>query len=382
MSLPVSVTLSDPIYFVQRNLTFNLGSALIGYSHQNAADGGYKSATLTVAIAASEVGYWLRHGLGKHVEAFCGTVKVWEGFVDSLALNIGSLAVTRGPLLDIGNRVTARYTDPTVGQQANTTAANNTDSQAVYGIHHKVISAGTVSPTNGDKIRDSYLQENKLPETSITVSFQGNDVGLTLNCLGYVEWLKYPYNEITDTTYTAREKILEVLSDDPNGIFSTNYNFIEANTLSVYRLDNEYRLAETVLAEIIAMGNHEAATSGGNDRRTLQVYDDRTIYIQKTPTVIHYKVRVFDPAKAILDETASPIDPSTIKAGQWLQIIDFPNIEPASTPSGYTTPDLRTDPRMIFIESVTYTAPYDFSINGGKTGRLAQQLAKLGVSGG
>lgn len=369
-SLPVSVSISDPIFKAggRTGLNIPLAHRIGTYTHQTDADGGFKSAAISMPISPQEVGSWIASSLGQHVEVFGqSTIKAWEGYIDSIVINMGFVSFTRGPLVDIGNRITVRYTDFTVGQPANTTAQNDTDSQASYGIWHKVVNTGSVSATTADNIRNTYLQEHKLPESTTTLSAQSTEPTLTLNCQGYINWLSYPYNEVTNTTYTAREKVLEVLGDSPNTIFSTTYNHIEANTLSVNRLDNDYREALNVIRDIVALGG-----MSDNTRRLFGVYEDRLCYLQPIPSAIGYTMRASDPT--IHDVGGKSIDPWDIRPGKWLQVVDF-------LPGEVSPTDLREDPRNIFIESVIYTAPYDFSINGGKTGTLTQQLSKLGLGG-
>ncbi len=50
--------------------------------------------------------------------------------------------------------------------------------------------------------------------------------------------------------------------------------------------------------------------------------------------------------------------------------------------TGRTLPtELRTDPRYMFIETVQYRAPNQLQLMGGKTDRLPQMLARLGLGG-
>lgn len=366
--LPVSIFLSDPLYWAD-STSFKLGlsTRVSAYSQEIAADGGYKTATVTMSVSTDEIGRFVETALGQHIEVYDqSTVKIWEGYVDNITVNLGTLSFSRGPLAEIGNRITALYTDFTTSQPAVTTAQNDTISQERYGIWHKVVSVGSVSATTANSIRNTYLQESKWPESTHSVAFAGGETTLTLTCLGYINWITYPYNEATDTTYTAREKILEVLADDPNTIISTDYNFIETNTLSVARLDNDYRVALEVIKEIVNMGG-----DADNIRRTFGIYNNRVAYLQAIPQEIEYTMRVGDPV--MYDKYGRAIEPWNVRAGKWIKMVDFlPGLNIAST-------NPREDPRNVFIESVTYTAPADLAINGGKTGTVTQQLSKLGL---
>lgn len=351
------------------------------YSHEIGVDGGFKSATISFPIDMTEMGYWLSYGLGLDVTSYGDNAETaWNGFVNSIAVNLGPLTYTRGPLNELGNRVTVKYTDFTVGQAARTTAQNDTISQSRYGIWHKIVSAGTISATNAAKIRDTYLQENKHPQTSVSISSSGGDPVMTLSCLGYGEFLKFPYNQATDTTYTLREKVLEVLGQEPNGILSTVYSNIEANDLSINRLDNDDRLGSEILSELVSLGG-----ASDNYRRLLGVYEDRVVYLQPIPSTVTYTIKGSAQGSPVLDAlTGAVVSPWNLRPGNWLRLLDASLMEVEAelgdvqfALGSSTVRELRKHPSLVFIESVSFTAPYDFSINGGKTDTLSAQLAKL-----
>lgn len=363
----MNIRVQDPLYYTSRAYD-EIVSSVDSYTHQNDADGGFKNCSFTFKSSIEDIEDWLKYGLGRHIIAYSDdTNRIFEGFVNEISANLGTLTINRGPLVDISNRVTVRYTDFTVGQPANTTAQNDTDSQGLYGIWHKVFSVGSVSSATAENIRNTYLQEGKYPETGVTISPGSGSLSITVNCLGYIEFLTYPYNEATDTTYTLREKVLEVLGDSPNAVFSTDYSYIETNTLSVTRLDNDYRQADTVIGDLVDMGG-----DSNNNRRLFGCYEDRILFLQEIPSTVEYIFRLSDTSGLVRDLANNVIDPWNIRPGKWLQILDL-------LPGEGTPTNLREDPRMVFIETVTFTAPYDFSINGGKTNTVTQQLAKLGL---
>ena len=91
-------------------ITDRVGDWLSGLSFETAANGGYKAATITFQDRQVDIEDWIASGLGRHVEVYDpALVKVWEGVVNSYSASVGSLAVTGGPLLDIGNRVSVVY---------------------------------------------------------------------------------------------------------------------------------------------------------------------------------------------------------------------------------------------------------------------------------
>ncbi len=67
------------------------------------------------------------------------------------------------------------------------------------------------------------------------------------------------------------------------------------------------------------------------------------------------------------------VDPWDVKVGEWIQFTDLDVCQTLSTDS------FRDDSRMMFIEGLSYTAPYTLQISGGKVDTLTQQLNKLGL---
>ena len=66
------------------------------------------------------------------------------------------------------------------------------------------------------------------------------------------------------------------------------------------------------------------------------------------------------------------VRPWNIKPAQWVFLSDF-------LAGGDIPTERRLDPRFIFIESVTFSAPYDVQINGGKINTIKQLLASQGM---
>ena len=119
------------------------------YQHTIAALGGYDSASFSINDRQEKLEDWLDR-VGYHVEVYNpDLILIWEGFIDSVALNLGPLAITRGELTDIGNRVQCIYsavdtttTPPTMGMRIKTAVADNATSQLRYGIIEKLLSVG------------------------------------------------------------------------------------------------------------------------------------------------------------------------------------------------------------------------------------------------
>lgn len=380
----VSVNISDPIIGnVSRATQIRLSDSLESYSHVHSADFGYKSATFTTKVSPSDVGDWLEWGLARHVETFgADSEKVWEGFIDRVSISFGSLSATRGPLFDIANRVSVVYTpiidaevDPVItGTETETPIAEDTDSQARYGIIEKVISGGQRlddgTTDEAEEIRDLYLAEMAYPYTDEQINV-GSSVYpvMTVECLGYKHWLNaYVHNDYAVSTVTLDTKIKYVLNSDPNSIFSTDQSNIDANAQLTNRLDDQNRFGGTIIEDIVGLGD------GSDNRWLFKVLDDRICYYEAIPTSIEYYHNLSGTGRTNIVGAVNglSIEPWQMRAGKWIQITDFLIGE-----GEYDT--MRKDPRIVFAEEVTYTMPFGLSITGSKISKLTQRLKQLGV---
>jgi len=376
--LSISIQVFEPLVKGGGYL-FDVTGKESGYQHTIQALGGYWSASFTIQASQNEIEDWIDGGLGRHIEVYDeGQVKIWEGFVDSVDGNLGGLSVTRGPLMDVANRVSLVYSTvdtstspPTMGVRARTATVNDTDSQSRYGIIERVLSAGGVSSSIVEDIRDTYLAEHKEPQTSQQVNIGGSssEASVTVNCLGYVHWLAaYTYSNTTTGTQNLSTKLQNILATDPNSIFSTDYSKITTNTLQVAAWENDDDVAWGLVKGLVAKGD------ASSNRYLFGIYNDRQARYEAMPTEIAYQQRLSDPEMRIETLDGQRVFPWNVLPGKWLFISDF-------LIGRVTASDLRFDPRALFIESVTYTAPWGLQVSGGKTDKLAQRLAQLGLSG-
>ena len=348
------------------------------YNHTLAAVGGYLNASFTIYDRLTKLEDWL-FGLGRHVEVYSPSLeRIWEGFVNRVTLNIGSLSVVRGPLTQIANRVSVLYsgvdtsTDPPVlGNREQTDNANDTDSQAKYGIIQKILSVGGTTQTEAEQIRDSWLQENREPETSQQFNNQSRtEPSITVECLGYVYWLNmFVYNQTATTgTVNVSTQIQNVLAADLNSLFSTDYSGIDTNTLQVNRVANDNSKGWDYIKALTSRGD------ASDNRYTFGIFNDRKATYTAQPTSIEYLQRLTDPKQRVETREGLGVKPWDVKSARWIQYPDFLIGKQLPT-------NLRDDPRVEFIESLTYAAPWGLTHSGSKQGRLSQKLAKLGLGG-
>lgn len=355
---------------------FRLSDQVAGYGDVIEANGGYKSASLS--LTGEELAWedWFENGLARDITVYDDAHQViFEGFVNQVGLRLGGRSLERGPLMDIANRVSVVYstvdtsTDPpTMGNRAVTAVVNDTASQAKYGILEEIYSVSGCTAVDAVAIRDTFLAEHKQPETSESLDISGSsNPSIDLGILGYGAYLdKYTYTSTGTGTTPLSTRLAAVIAADPNGLFRTS---IASNTLAVPAYDSDGRRAREILDSLVSMGD------AASNRYTLGVYKNRTVTYAQVPTNFDYQFRL---SKGTLETFGGgKIHPWTVLPGKWLFYPDF--LPGRGTPPASA---LRGDPRALFIESVSFSAPYGLSINGGKVRRLPSLLAKLGLGGG
>lgn len=360
----------------------NLSEKAIAYSHEIRARGGFWSASLTLSGSLVWLEDWFDSGVGRHIEVYGPSLMlVWEGFVNTVQLTAGTLSASRGPLMDVANRVNVTYTPildattfpPITGTETTSAAQNDATSQAKYGILQEIVSGGRLlddgTNNEAERLRDTTLEERKEPEMSEEISLGGSDApSVTLELLGYVHFLmKYVVETITTATATITTKLQDCLGDDPNGLFSTDYSAMAANGFLVSRYEYENRTAWAIIESLVALG--DAADSP----YTFGIYADRRAYYAAFPTVTEYQHRIAGQEMQVEGfGMGTEIKPWDVRPAKWMFLVDF--LAGRSAPSDY-----RVDPRYLFIESVRYGAPRNLDITGQKVGSLAQVIAQLSM---
>lgn len=369
-----SVVYAEPL--TRGGTVIGMFDALDTYSHTIQAFGGFDSAKFSLNDTDCPLGDWLENGLGRYIRTYSPDQKlVWEGFVDQVSVNVGGLSITRGPLLNIGNRVDISYSafdfgyDPPIpGIRKNSGLANDLPSQERYGILYKLLSASGVTDTNILLLRSTFLEENAVPELTQSFSLSGSNITLSVDCKGFFHYLTYPYNKVSPGFTNVGEKIKDIIGDEPNGFLSTDFTEIAPNAMTVpwWELDNQP--AKDVLRGLVAMGDANAT------RYLFGVYEERKCKYGPVPGDVEYDVRLRDRRQYIYDRAGGLVHPHDLRPGKWIRFIDF-------LPGHIHSGSLRNDPRNLFIETVEFQAPFGWSVQGGKTNTLPQKLAKFGLSG-
>lgn len=351
------------------------------YEHTLSAYGGYMSATIKLNGNLNFCEDWYAEGLGRHVVVRDEAQKVvFEGFVNAVKVTLGALTATRGPLMQIANRVQVIYSGmetsvapPIIGNRRRLGVSNDTNSQAKYGIIQRIISAGSLSITDAAALQATYLAENKDPVSNETLSFgsTATQPQVELEVLGYINWLDlYVYNNLNSSTVTASAKVQAILVAAWNGnLFSPDYNLISTNSLAVPRYDNDDRTALAALKAVVALGDAAGTryVYGFQEGR-------RLMYAPVATTLFDYRHRLADNSQRLEDAGGNTVKPWAVLPAKWILIADFL--------TGETIPaNVAEDPRALFAETVSYTFPYSLTITGGQVNTVSQKLARLGLSG-
>jgi hypothetical protein len=372
----IIVTIRTPFFQGPRKVIKDYSDSITGYTHTIGAVGGYKEATITLSAGQIDVEDWLENGLARDVIVTdeSGGV-IWEGFVDALSIRYGGRSIERGPVMDICNRLSIQYSPlntsvspPVAGKPTLLTAANNAASQALYGILQGVYSAGSVVTATASTLRDVLIGDLKDPVINQTLSLDSAAPSITLKCTGYYAYLnKYIYNNTGSGTATATNTILGVLALDPNALFSTDHSQIATNTLAIPVYDNQNRKAWDVLTSIASKGGAYLV------RYLIGVYKDRVISYQQIQTTYEYQFRIS--TQELLTMGGARVSLYNVLPGRWLFYNDF--LVGKALPGSA----LKSDPRSMFIESMTYTAPAGLSLEGSRVMRAPQILARMGLGG-
>jgi hypothetical protein len=355
------------------------------YTHTLEAFGGFATASITLNESQANIEDWLEWGIGRHIVVYDGEQQIcFEGFVDRVTAALGPATITRGPLTEISNRVWGVYAEvtnpaanpPTVGARTITVATQDNVSIAKYGIFETVLSLGTCETTTANQIQASYLVEHAEPDTSHDIGdFQGPSV--TIDLKGYYSILDaIIYNQTVNSGYQAVSdtagKIQDVLTlarSINSWCVSADYSRLAYNGLLTLKYENDDMKCSSVIKDLVTLGDVN------EHRYAFGFYENRVPrYWDATSQEFQYQLYVFSEGKKMLDSGNKYVYPWRIRPGKWTKLVDV-------MPGRAVSSVLRADPRTLFIEGVTYTAPYDFSCRGGKFDKLSQKLAQLGLAG-
>lgn len=352
------------------------------YSHSINVNGGYKDMSIDFHGTESEIQFWYEQGLGRKVETRSPDgVPIWEGFINEISIQLGGLSMSIGPVLDMANRVYVTYTAQRYvpwgvsfgGEAVQTAAADDTDSQVKFGVMEEYVSGGEGTTDEMITLRDTHLADRSKPFVSqATIDLPGGDPpSITLSCLGYHALFdKYTYEDHNTGAVAISAKITSVIGADPSTRFSSDYSRITTNSLSVPQWEDGHKTATAVLKELVSYGD------SSNNRHILGVYNNQQVVYGPIDEVATYAYSVTSSESRIIDVTTNTVaHPWSIVPNKWVIVS---GLSTSQTPTG-DLDAMRNSPAAMFIESVTFSAPYSVSIQGGPTATFSQKLSRLGV---
>lgn len=355
------------------------GDIIQSYQHRITMGVGFDTAEVSFPVKLASLHDWIDGALGRDITVYDESLStVWNGFVNEVSINLGPSEIRLGPLSDIANKVRVLYqgiswdvTPPIPASQEVTAYATNDASIDQYFTSEFTVSGGQGTSTEMLAIRDLYLQEHAWPATRQDVSIPGgNPPNVTLSCLGYAHTLDFYYytNDTASGLVNASQKVSDVISADPNSFLSVGD--IETNTFQVPDYEDGFSTARTIVDHVLSYGD------SSNNRYLFGVYENREARYKKISSLISLGIEVTTrhPTVHPVGNPGINIPQTQVRPGTWARILDLP---------GVAGPDYRDDdranPKVIFIESVEFSAPNSLTITSSKFDAVAAMLARIGL---
>ena len=361
----------------------DVSATVSNYSHSIGIVGGFLSASFGVTATLPELETWYDQAVGAHVEVVDNAgVTVWEGFVDSVEVNIGGQTLRRGPLMDVGNSVKLIYAlqdtttaPPSSGNNTLSIGAEDTESILIYGVRQQIVNAGSCTTQQSTQYLNLWMLENAWPRTTQDIDLSGGATGAmaTFTCLGYYSMFDYYYHNIADAsgsitgTVNLSTKLADVIDYDWAGYFSSTNAAIATNTTAVADYEGDWTEAGSIIKSLVDLGDATFA------RYKFTVGPERFITYAAVPTTVRYHRAFTDPRQSIM-ETNSPVAPWAVQPGEWVRLTDW--LAAKDDPASFYN-----DSRYMLIEQVNYSAPWGLSLQAGRSDRLSQMIAQLGLKG-
>jgi hypothetical protein len=340
--------------------------------------GGYDGMGIQINDCQAVIDDWIANGLGRHIALYSPEgVGVWEGFVNEVKANLGTLSLQRGPLLDVSNYIQGTYTNhdtsvspPYRSPTTYATPVSDSVSQGLFGYFLTTVQCGQVTSAQANQIVTMYLQEHAYPETTQKINVSSGSFNMTLTCLGYFHWFStYTYVNNATGTVGISTQIQDIVNAQPNSVISTDFLNIATNAFAIP--DGAYSEQEALglLKNLVQLGDNS------NNRYVVGVYDGQVLYYEVAParTSVEYLQYLSDVGQRVRNKYGKPLPLWDIRPGKWLKTVD---LLPGQVSEG--TSD---DPTFLFIEKIDYSIPASVSITASKHSQVRQQLNRLGLGG-
>lgn len=333
--------------------------ACLNYRHRISAFGWFDTASCNLAVTVEEGERMLEQMLGNRVAVFVDNPiePIWEGYISRLTFEYGPVVYTIG-LDEMANQVTTVWNKPNASPpQQVTSTANNTDSQAIYGIKAISLDLNVNYTTDGAGryprvARDTELALRAWPPPSAAFrAGTGAQPLLRVEMRGFYTTLDWSlYNEPTSSELTLTQIIQLAISLNANAdTFFDHGDWTKIDTNGVIMdWQNESSLGRWQFCKQVVEAGDDATVSvrrwligiGATDPNS----GTRRFYYRRANPTVAYTARLRDVLGAIRNNFGRPVDPWRMTPDAALRIVD-------SLPGWQGEGD---DPRVIYVESVDY----------------------------
>ena len=356
--MPIVSKVSEPLWKGGNRISDI--SQLNKYHHTIASFGGYDTCDFDISATDSQISDWLSDGLGRDIENSNQSGVIWKGIINTITIQSGEKTITIGPLFEIVNKLHLSYApifqtnfgQNIIGSETYLSEVEDEISQARYGIMERVLVGSKMQDTDAAQYQTIKLQDFKNPRTTerqAPLSSTGNMIHLT--CIGYHNFLKYPYTNTTTGQADLSLKIASILSSEPNTIFSSSTSKITENLTQVLSRENKAN-GLSLIKSLTTLGD----TS--DNRYIFGIYQNNQAEYKPVPIVVEYEQSGSSNNSIIKDTNGSIINPESALAGKWIRYSDL--LIGKNQPS-----DIRGSQNSVFIEKVTFISPKTLIIDGG-----------------
>lgn len=351
------------------------------------AQGGYATAQLNLNMSEVDAYRLLDRRLGCRLKVISPLAQnaemiVWEGLIYTISIDDGRNTVNRS-LTNLYNQVRVVYSTITfdssgnqvLGAQATTANANNTTSQAAYGIRELKYAIGGATQADAKQLRDTLLSQYQNPLAEQTAARRGGggslaNVRVTLDAVGWWETLdKRFYTQTTITTTATVDTSIKACLTSVGQFANSDQSGIVANAYTTTRYSEGSQTAQSYINKLCALG-------GTNKRRFyLQLLDSGKPSYFEEPTTVAYRARRLDPTEAVYDATTGAIVPPwAVLPGR---IISFDDL----LPDALTYTSALLNARAFLIGETRFTAPASLQLIPYTKDPGQLNLTRMGLAG-
>lgn len=371
--MPASLThfvniYDNPLSTLGNGRRFQARFIAYNYTHTHNAIGGFDSMTCDILCDRHTAELIYQNYRGNRIAAFVDNPEmIWEGFINRITYVPGNREFTVS-FDDMMNRVSVLYYNNATPATTQTAEANNTTSQALYGVKQGTIEADI--HYNADVTQKTAVRNLNLAQKAYPLVSSRDASGMTLlrlECLGFYwlwDWVQtattsptlvtasqYVANWTVDTTFlgsalTFETKIYQT-GAGPTGTWS---QYITTN--AAFNQSRQVQSGQTrleILQAILEAGDGSARWVLGItplDQLNSSSGAMRYVYYRPAETAVNYTAKALSEPGVIRDQYGRAVEPWRVTADNIIRITDVL--------VGYSFPG--DDPRQTYIEAVTYDA--------------------------